>query len=195
MEPITDDTLWHLLRQGDRSAFAQLYERYYSILYSYGYKLFPQVTLVEDAIQDLFIDLWRMRENLSAADSVKFYLFRSLRRSIHRLSEKEKNQVPFTFDAVEPAMEASWIDHEQESLLIQRLTALLQNLPTRQREVITLRYYENFKTEEIALIMGITEKAVRNTLYKALTQLRGHLPVMTALMSLMAGLLLVFWAY
>lgn len=195
METLTDEKLWHLLRQGDRLAFAQLYERYYAILYSYGYKLFPQMTLVEDAVQDLFIDLWRMRENLSAADSIKFYLFRSLRRSIHRLAEKENAFLLLPRESVQESTEQSWIDREQETLVTQRILTLLKGLPSRQLEVITLRYYENFRTDEIALIMGISEKAVRNTLYKALTQLRQHLPILTTLMSLLSGLFGIFWIW
>ncbi len=195
METLTDEKLWHLLRQGDRLAFAQLYERYYSILYSYGYKLFPQITLVEDAVQDLFIDLWRMRENLSAADSIKFYLFRSLRRSIHRLSEKETAFHLLQGEPIQESTEQSWINQERETLVTQRLLSLMKALPSRQLEVVTLRYYENFRTDEIALIMGISEKAVRNTLYKALTELRQHLSILTTLMSLLSGLFGIFWVW
>ncbi|HEV7350349.1 sigma-70 region 4 domain-containing protein [Telluribacter sp.] len=47
-------------------------------------------------------------------------------------------------------------------------------LPKRQREVVMLRYYENFKTDEIAVLIGISEKTVRNTLFNAMMSLRIH---------------------
>ncbi|WP_229317718.1 RNA polymerase sigma factor [Larkinella sp. C7] len=169
-----DPILWNALKQGDRRAFAELYERYYRILYNYGYKLLPDAALVEDAIQDLFVDLWRIQQNLAEAESVKFYLFRSLRRRIHRLSEKENR-----FLSIDQATLASQTDttpehqfSDGEQQLTRQLAQALKQLPDRQLEVITLRFYENFKTSEIAAIMGITDKSVRNTLHKAMIHLR-----------------------
>ena len=37
-----------------------------------------------------------------------------------------------------------------------------------------LRYYENFKTEEIALLMGVSVKTAQNTLFNAMASLRNH---------------------
>ncbi|QDK83204.1 sigma-70 family RNA polymerase sigma factor [Spirosoma sp. KCTC 42546] len=191
IERQSDDFIWNALKQGDKLAFAELYQRYYSPLYSYGFKLLPEVGSVEDAIQDLFIELWRLRQNLSTADSVKFYLFRSLRRQLYRMSEKEKRAdtvsswafADTTFHSAEQLL----VEQEQEEQLAQRLTQLLQDLPQRQLEVVTLRFYENFKTREIAAIMGITEKSVRNTLHKALSHLREQIHYLAPLL----GLLLV----
>ena len=188
------DFLWNALRQGDQQAFAELYQRYYRPLYSYGYKLLPQVASIEDSIQDLFIDLWRLRQNLSTADSVKFYLFRSLRRHLFRLTEKEKRiglSATFAFpDSTFHSAEQLLVEQEQEEQLTHRLAHVLQQLPQRQFEVVMLRFYENFKTHEIAAIMGITEKSVRNTLHKALSQLREQIHYLAPLLGLfLLGLL------
>ncbi len=171
----TDTYLWQLLKQSDQVAFAQLYQRYYQTLYSYGYKVAADADVVEDAIQEVFITLWRLRQTLADADSVKFYLFRSLRRQIRHLREKQQRYnalLPSFVTASQPAPDQPLIELEQEEQLTRRLTQLLQELPQRQLEVVVLRYYENFKTDQIAAIMGITEKSVRNTLHKALTHLR-----------------------
>lgn len=171
-----EETLWSALKQGDKEAFGELYELYYRALYGYGIKVLNDVELVEDAVQDLFVNLWHTRQNLADVSAVKFYLFRALRRDIYRQSKTEKR-----FSPMEEA--GSFADHseayifeqrEQEKRLTLKLTQMLRRLPERQLEVVQLRFYENFKTEEIALIMGISEKSVRNTLYKALTHLREY---------------------
>ena len=175
-ENLTDTQLWQALKQGDQLALGELYERYYRMLYNYGYKLLPYTDSVEDAIQDLFVAIWRTRQNLTEADSVKFYLFRSLRRQIHRLSEKNKRSevfsLPLYATATPLTAEQQLVEQEQEEQLTLRLMQVLHQLPQRQLEVVLLRFYENFKTDEIAAIMGITEKSVRNTLHKALSYLR-----------------------
>ena len=189
----TDDALWNALTEGDQRAFSEVYQRYYRILYSYGYKLVSNADLVEDAIQELFVDLWRLRQNLSTAESVKFYLFRSLRRQLYRLHEKEKRLVDvYALPSTSyQAADQQLIDQEKEEKLMKRLTHLLQQLPQRQLEVVTLRFYENFKTHEIAEIMGITDKSVRNTLHKALTHLREHSQDLMLILSFLLLFLLI----
>ena len=81
---IEDSVLWDLLRIGNETAFEELYRRYFQVLFSYGKRLLNDEDVVKDAIQDLFIDIWQTHKNLNQAQSVKFYLIRSLRRKIHR---------------------------------------------------------------------------------------------------------------
>ena len=192
MKPLSDEQLWDDLKKDDQAAFAELYQRLHVTLYSYGYKVTPNVALVEDAIQDLFIDVWRLRHSSSSANSVKFYLFRSLRRKIHRLVDKEYWSETSLAEAADLSDDSSaeqvMIGQEEESQLVQHLTEALTQLPQRQQEVVMLRFYQNFKTREIAQIMGITEKSVRNTLHKALAHLRKH----NSYLALLLGMLL-FW--
>jgi RNA polymerase sigma factor (sigma-70 family) len=167
-------TLWDALKQGDKDAFGMLYKLHYRQLYGYGVKFLRNTQLVEDAIQDLFVYLWNTRETLSPVQNVKFYLFRALRRDLVRLAEKSKRFEDISADFNEENQPERYLfeEEEQEKLLVQKLTHMLRKLPERQLEVVTLRFFENFKTDEIAAIMGISEKSVRNTLYKALTHLR-----------------------
>ena len=187
-----DDELWDSFKSGNHEAFASMYERYYKTLYAYGKKFRADDTQAEDAVQDLFINLWRTRENLSAVSNIKYYLFRCLRRDIHRLGEKEKR-----FDKVDLATlldthAGLWEDialGDDEDELARNLTVLLQKLPKRQYEAIMFRYYENFTIPEIASIMDVSEKTVRNTLFNAMGQLRQNLRFLSPFVKLMLYLL------
>ena len=79
-----DIDLWRSFRKGDKNAFENLYQSYFKVLGHYGFRLTPDAQHIEDAIQDLFIDLWRRKEYLSDPDNVKFYLFRALRNQLLR---------------------------------------------------------------------------------------------------------------
>ncbi len=175
----SDQTLWHQVRQGNESGFTALFDRYHATLYSYGFKLSGNTSLVEDAVQDVFIDVWRLRKTLTPeVTSVKFYLFRALRRRIHRA----QRSFPVSHEISETGEQASLpTTRSSESDLIeqetrQRLTGWLYSsvaqLPSRQAEAITLRYFEEFSISEAAIIMGVSEKSVRNFIYKALCTLR-----------------------
>ena len=176
----TEQQLWEAVRLGDEQAFTFVFERYHGLLYNYGCKLTTNTALIEDAIQDVFIDIWRLRSGLAEnITSIKFYLYRALRRRIHLALEK----YPYTeeiSDLLEPDLitlsfsdsETILIETESGNVRKQRIKELLSQLPARQVEAITLRYFDGFSIEEITRIMGVNEKSVRNFLYKALFSLR-----------------------
>lgn len=169
-----DQTLWNGIREGDKASLGELYELYYRPLYRYGSRLLSDTDLIEDTIQDLFVTIWNTRQKLSEVKNVKAYLFTILRHEIHKKSQKEE-RISDIYELPEIASldEGNEYEHEDyEKWLVGQLTDMLKNLPERQLDVVLLRYYENLQTAEIAAIMGITEKSVRNTLYKALTYLR-----------------------
>ncbi|GAB3921244.1 RNA polymerase sigma factor [Larkinella terrae] len=173
-----DQLYWNRFRNGEEVAFSWLYQRYVRVLYSYGMKINRDSNLVEDAIHDMFTDLWRTRSQLAEAESVRFYLFRSLRRKIHRsLRPEVENSQPFNAETEHwqptlASVEANMISDEEIALQSARLKSWLTYLPARQYEALILRYYQEFSYAEIAAIMNISEQGARNMIQKALHTLR-----------------------
>ncbi|MEI7584811.1 sigma-70 family RNA polymerase sigma factor [Runella sp.] len=175
---MTDETLWQAVREGSETAFEALYRRYFQVLFSYGKRIHQDEDAVNDAIQDLFVDIWRSRRSLSQAQSVRFYLIRSLRRKIHRslkpdsLHGEEWENVQ---EAVLPTEESpeSLFTHAEDTLIqSEKLNVWLSQLPPRQNEALLLRYYHNFEYSEIADLLHIKEQTARNLVQKALQILR-----------------------
>lgn len=188
-----DDELWDSFKSGDHTSFARLYQLHYRSLYSYGKNFLVDDTRVEDAIQDLFITLWRTRANLSSVTNIKYYLFRSLRRELHRLSDREKRFEKVDMDTLLASYDLP-VDadaSEDEDEVAKKLSWMLQKLPKRQYEAILLRYYEDFSIPEIATLMGISAKTVRNTLFNALTQLRQNATFLISVIEI----LFCYWLY
>jgi RNA polymerase sigma factor (sigma-70 family) len=173
-----DLQLWLQLKQGDEKAFGCLFEKYHASLYNYGHKIsHGNQALVEDAVQDLFINLWRLRGGLTEkVESVRFYLYRSLRRrlALAHPSTTPLSDIPLEQQPIEACHEHRLLRKESDSTVSYQLKRLIDELPDRQKEALTLRYYEGFRIAEIAAILQIDEKSVRNALYKALQQLRRH---------------------
>lgn len=167
-----DLEIWLRLKQGDEEAFAALFEKYHATLYNYGRKIAPaNPALVEDAVQDLFIDLWRLRGGLTDnVQSIRYYLYRSLRRRLANIPKA--TELPSEITEAEESPENTMMSGETDKILSEVLKKLIRELPVRQQEALTLRYYEGFSISEVATIMQVNEKSVRNFLYKALVQLR-----------------------
>lgn len=172
-----DKILWQAFKKGDESAFTILYQKYVRILYSYGKKLIADEEAVEDMIQDLFIDLWQSRTKLADVESPKFYLFRSLRRRIHKsqLSGHHNQSWEIVDDHILPVSlpkEYEIIEAENSQRQKDELNVWLKNLPVRQYEVLMLKFYQDFSYEEIAEMLTINEQSVRNLIQRAVLKLR-----------------------
>ncbi|PWJ57169.1 RNA polymerase sigma factor (sigma-70 family) [Dyadobacter jejuensis] len=176
----TEPQLWKAVRSGDEAAFTFLFEKYHPHLYNYGSKLTSETDLLEDAIQDVFIDIWRLREGLTEQVlSIRYYLLRCLRRRIRKGMDRHSHTDDLSAVPEEVLLAQSLGDTEQlmiaaesEGQRKEMVQKLINSLPQRQLEAITLRYYEGLSNEQIAQMMGVSQKSVRNFLYKALTHMR-----------------------
>ncbi|GAB3912431.1 sigma-70 family RNA polymerase sigma factor [Larkinella knui] len=168
--------MWYAFRQGDEAAFQQIYRLYARDLLNYGNKVTNDVPLIEDSIHDLFIELWQSRTNLSDTDSIRFYLFRSLRNKINKTRHRDlffqASDIDTIHTADEFVIENTLIEHEQQEQVHQQLRKSYDLLTPRQQEALNLRFYQHFSNEEIARIMGVNYQSACRFIYSALKTLR-----------------------
>lgn len=176
-----ETVIWDAFKEGSETAFRQLYDHYYTALVNYGYKFTQDQDLVESAIQDLFLLLWKKRDTIQPVISIKNYLFVSFRRSLARSLSRAKIHIPLTDTDAEYHFEFAFdpesdlISRERLLELQQKLRSALDKMNARQREVIYLKYYENLSYDEIAVIMGISVKGTYKLVYRAIDTLKDHL--------------------
>ncbi|AQG79058.1 RNA polymerase sigma factor [Spirosoma montaniterrae] len=179
-QPFTDEQLWQQLRDGHEGAFAELMRRYHSPLVSYARKLTPDTARIDDAVQELFVELWTKRQSLGPTTAVRPYLLASLRRRLVRTLNRDR-WLQFTgTDALDLpflaqfSVEERLIDDETQQQQLRRLNYLINTLPARQREALYLKFYQNLNNEQIAGVMHIGYQPATNLIYRALTYLRQH---------------------
>lgn len=175
-----DGILWNQFRAGELSAFTELYNTYVQTLYNYGKRFSPDKALIEDSIQDLFIELWNKKDHLSDTDSPKYFLMKSLRNKMLRKLEREHryilNNLSEDYDfEVELSYEFSLVTEQTSIEQRQQLQQALQQLTKRQREVIFLKFYENLSYEEIAALMSIELRSVYNLVSKAIDVIKRYI--------------------
>jgi len=172
--PETD--LWDRFRQGERAAYAEIYFTHYEALLNYGRRFTLDLALIEDAIQDLFVELWQYHATLSATTSIRFYLLRALRNQLsQRLVPPSASTGAEPFE-VEYSFEQRWIELQEEEEKWRVLQGAINQLTPRQREVLYLRFFNDLDYPEVAAVMGLSYQATRNQVYLALKALREHLP-------------------
>jgi len=148
----TDNELWLSFRNGNQQAFASLYERYAEALFIFGFKTTNDKELIQDAVQELFVDLWKRRSSLQEVQFIKTYLYRSFRYKLLYLLKKNlkhKTEELQHSSLTEEAPETKWILKETTTENVDLLQKHINDLSTRQREVIHLKYFQGFTIQEI----------------------------------------------
>jgi len=173
-----EQIVWSSLRQGNRKALDYIFEKYIRLLYAYGNKISKDYGLIEDCIQDLFVELWNKRELLAESVHIKFYLMKSLRRRVvrrlmneSRLSTEQLHEHDYE-NNLEFSAEFHIIQEQSFQEQRQQLTEAIAQLSTRQREAVYLKFYEQLSYEEIAGIMNLTVKSAYKLIGKAIDSLR-----------------------
>lgn len=170
--------LWDDFRlNSSETSYEKLYRLYVEELFNYGRRFSADNDLIQDAVHDLFVRLWKNRKNIGPTTSVKFYLLRSLRREVFKQlknSRRQSNILPQDYYefAIEISYETQLItkQHEQETAAV--LKKAIDNLPPRQKEALFLKFYENMEFEQIAKTMDVEIRSVYKFIYKALDRLQ-----------------------
>src|ERR1700761_5935849 len=74
----SDEELTVLLKDGDHSAYAEIYQRYHGLLFIYANKKLNDKEAAKDLIQEIFLNLWNNRETQNI-NELAGYLYRSVR--------------------------------------------------------------------------------------------------------------------
>lgn len=171
-----DMSLWADLKNGDEKALKRMYDDHAESLYCYAKKFTKDQGLIEDAIHDLFVNIWRRKESIGLTDSIIKYLCVSLRRDIiRRLKSEQRVATPYD-DRMDIGFDWSVEDtlakKEEESIQAKKLENAMAKLSARQREAVYLKFFEELSYEDICEVMELNYQSARNLIARALTELR-----------------------
>jgi RNA polymerase sigma-70 factor, ECF subfamily len=161
----SDGELLRRLNEGDRDAFALLYERYRQPLFSYCQRLLRDRDRAEDTVHETFMHIFEHANSLSHANAARSWIFRIAHNEALMLLRRQRRTVePDPENVWETETPLSSLEEDEESTLVQRL---LTSLKVEYREVLQLREYEQLSYAEIANATGDTESSVKSRIYKA----------------------------
>lgn len=168
------------LNNSDEQAFSELFEHTYESLRRYisTYIFDPDADL--DVLQDVYVKLWEMRENIDPDKSLKALMYQMVRNSalnylrdtkdrnisLDSISEQEHMQEPAKVEIA---------DKDETTLLHEHMQQGISELPPRQREAFELSRFEGMSHQEIAHVMDLRPRTVNNHIVIALNTLREKL--------------------
>ena len=161
------------LQDGDRAAFAELYDRYGKNLYGVIFTIVKNEPDAENLLQDTFVKIWR---NIALYDAGKGRLFtwlvviaRRIALDFVRSSEFSGKQMIQSADTL-VSKEAN--SGESERLDHIGLDKVLQHLAPHLKQVIDLQYFMGYTQQEVSEELGMPLGTVKSRTRTALTELR-----------------------
>jgi RNA polymerase sigma-70 factor (sigma-E family) len=157
-------------------AVTQLYSAHYTSLVRLAALLVRHSGEAEEIVQDAFVAMhakWRkLRDPDKALGYVRQTVVNRARSSQRRHTVADRHAHATTGSAARPDVEPSAEQHALSSETRATVMAALDRLPTRQREVLVLRYYSDLSEHDIAETLGISRGAVKSHASRGVAALR-----------------------
>jgi RNA polymerase sigma-70 factor (ECF subfamily) len=183
----SDVELWDLAVDGDHEAFGGLFERHARGVYNHCFRRTASWADAEELTSAVFVEAWRRRRDvrlidesarpwlLGVANNILRNHWRTLRRYRAALA-----RLPSPGPQPDPADDVAGrlADERQMS----RVLALVERLPRRDQEVLTLCAWSELTYQEAATVLGVPVGTVRSRLARArarLAELDGNPPSRT----------------
>jgi RNA polymerase sigma factor (sigma-70 family) len=174
---LSDEALVALVKRGEESALAELYDRFGRPAYGLALRVLRDRSLAEDAVQEGFLAVWRtagrfVPERAKASTWIMTLVHRRavdlVRREQYRRTEPLESAAESAPGAEEPPTdEAVWLRLERE-----RVRDALRKLPDQQRETLELAYFGGFTQSELADRLGQPLGTIKSRMFAGLSRLR-----------------------
>jgi len=169
----SDGDLVRAARAGDRGAFAELLRPDYRAAFRLAYGLLQDVDEAEDVVQEAAFTAWRRIGNLREGSTLRPWFLGIVANQCRTV----KRSRWWSVTKVDPPEAEAPVTDLAASLDLRRA---LRRLGHDERLVLVLRYYLDMPFEEIATTLGITPKAARTRVERAVRRMRPIMQVQGA---------------
>jgi RNA polymerase sigma-70 factor, ECF subfamily len=155
----------------DKKTLVEMYERHSPEIFRYAYRMLDDKNLAEDCVADTFLRLLIAVRGGILPDNIRAYLYRISHNWIIDYQRRRPAQTSLqeNFHTDPNGNPAHLLAGESDR---QRIRSALLRLPAEQRQVIELRFVENWSHSEVAAAIGKTIEATRALQHRAVEALR-----------------------
>lgn len=170
----SDYELYQKVQEENKEALEMLYDRYEKLLFSFSYKMLKQKELAEEAVQDVFMKLWR-KNGIYSEDKGKFssWILTVTRNAcIDLIRKQQKNEVEILekdldYERTESIEETvTW--NEEREVLKQAVSTLTEE----QQDIVDMFYFKGYSQSDIAERKNLPLGTVKGRIRLALKHLK-----------------------
>ncbi len=176
---LSDFELLALFREGQRSAYEEIYHRYWALLFNHARKMVQSDEDAKDLVQDVFAVFWIDGPSLELKTTLPAYLFALVRYKVFNLIDRKKVRSDY-LSSLEDYIKKNEYSGEyrlREKQMEELIEKEIAALPTKMREVFELHRKANLNYRQIAEKLNISDNTVKKQMSNALKILRSRLGV------------------
>jgi len=184
----TDREMLALVARGDQQAFGRLYDRLSGPLYSVALRMLGDAAEAQDALQDVFLQLWRRAGSYDVDQSSVFSwaILMTRSRVIDRLRARGRRLRVVSSSTDDDASKVAMVhastiesaadtaDRNEEAV---RVRSSLSKLPAEQREAIEMAFFNDLTHHEIATALGQPLGTIKARIRRGLLKLRERVTI------------------
>lgn len=177
LNKLSDEELFQLIKeQHHNCAYAELYDRYWFVLWRFALRHQTNPDEAQDSLQDVFTYLWENRQTIHIKSKVSSFLYRATLNQV--LKKIDRNNF---INAYVKSLGDKLKQHENyveelvfEKELHQNLVKAIEEMPSKMRAVFEASRFEGLSYEEIAQKFNISKETVKSQIKNALKIVRKH---------------------
>jgi RNA polymerase sigma-70 factor (ECF subfamily) len=153
------------------SAFEAMFRKFQPGLVRFAFVHLRSQEDAREVVQEVFINVWDKRDQLSFDEELKYYLFRAVKNACLNLIKKRRLETVSLEEALTAAEEQLGEDTETQRRF-KAVMAQIDQLPEMCREIFLMSRMEGLSHKEIAEILEIAPKTVENQIGIGLKKIR-----------------------
>lgn len=171
MQATSIHLLFRQIGEGQKSAFNQLFYRYYEQMVRFALQYVKQPEPAEELVSSVFVNIWQKRTRLNEVRTPEVYLFVSVRNAcLNYLRQSAKGRT--LLHVPEEIRERTGHTTDTEYRELEAVVyAAVERLPAQRQMIFRLIREEGLKAREVAAILSVSVRTVENQLYKAVKSL------------------------
>jgi len=187
LTPHDDPDVQLMLRfqKGDTEAFQQLFHKFSPSVVNFAFRFLGTQARAEEIAQEVFLQVYRWQNRYEPKAKFSTWLFKIAHN--HCLNEVRKGEYRVSLESLNPSEDLEGDERERnlpdttaskgEDILAakeaaDRIEKVLQRVPKSQRTALLLSRMEGMSYQEVAEVLGSTEKAVKSLVFRATHSLK-----------------------
>lgn len=172
-----DIQLWERLHSGDENAFSEIYQLYADSLIGFASSKLYSLEEARDMVHDVFVYLWAERKKIQIHSSLQSYLFAITRNRIidHIRRNVTRKEYSLMLNRLDTELKTSLETNLEAKDVAKVIEKVISQLPPRTKEIYRLSRNEYKRVSEIAEMLHLSDRTVKNQLTTALKVLRSSL--------------------
>ncbi len=168
------------MKRLSNAQFLKYYWEYHEKIYRYlFFRAYEDRALAEDLTSETFLKAFEKLDTFDSDQKFSAWLYAIARNTLIDYFRKNKRNTEMSLDDHEQDFVASenLVDQLNQKLTRQQLLKAVQKLPENLREVVLLKYFNDYKNSEIEELLALNPNTLRTHLHRAIKQLQTFVPL------------------